>query len=173
MSSAPKLSDIKGFLDLILFFCKIIVVVIMFIINCIQIILVVPFNSENGFNLVRDNTEYFELLNTKRRLNLELNNIKIVEDLTDMGIDNLQEALTRELEIKSSQSTYAEEVKASTKEALAQKGHSGGARKLTKKRRKKSAKTKNKRKRKNSLKRKKFSKSNSKHSRRKRKQLPK
>ena len=173
VSSAPKLSDIKGFLDLILFLCKIIVVVIMFIINCIKIILVVPFNSENGFNLVRDNTEYFELLNTKRRLNVALNNIDIVGDLTDKGIDNLQEALTRELKIKSLQSTYAKEVNASP---WAQNpAHSGGARKLTKKRRKKSAKTKNKRKRKNSLKRKNNSKSksNSKHSRRKRKQLPK
>ena len=143
----------------------------MLIINCINILFVVPFKftaSGIEFNLVKDNDEYFELLSIKQTIYKILGRIDNVGTITLSAEVAVGDTIEQELRAIDSQTAYDIYIKQRQSKA------SGGARKkLTKKRRKKSGQTKNKRQkrqRKYSLRKRK---SKAKQSRRKRRQYRK
>ena len=175
-AEAPNPLEINSVKDFLIFMLKITFVIIMLIINCINILFVVPFNFTEGgikFSLIRDNDEYFQLLNIKRNLNDVLGRIDDVGIITSSGMKSgVEDKIETEFRAIRNQRQYESYFDFKTKQSVFQA--SGGARKkLTKKRRTRSGQTKNKRQkkqRKYSLRKRK---SKAKQSRRKRRQYRK
>jgi hypothetical protein len=141
---------------------KITLIFVVVIFRYIQIIWIVPFDRETyQFKIIDNNEEYFKLRKIKGDMDTLVSLIEGSKHTSSVYFEEIMEKIKGEGIFEIHSKAHARYVPAS-----------GGARKLTKKRRKKSGKTKNRRKRNQTLRRKK-SKSKSKHSRRKRKQLRK
>lgn len=161
-SKTPSITEIDGPLGLLLFMLKITLIFVVVIFRYIQIIWIVPFDRKTyQFKIIDNNEEYFKLRKIKGDMDTLVSVIEASQHSTTVYFEEIMEKIKGEGIFEIHSIAHARYVPAS-----------GGARKLTKKRRKKSGKTKNRRKRNQTLRRKK-SKSKSKHSRRKRKQLRK
>ena len=149
-----KVTENNSILDVVLFLFKITALIVIVIVTFINVTFSVPFNKETGEYQIVNSKEFFKLKIIKHSLDNTLRNITNVGSDTSDAFSEIQETLLENAKFKSDSLNYLKEAGG--------KGASGGARKLTKKRRKKNAQTKNQRRRRNQTLRKKRSNTKSK-----------